>query len=284
MTIGIGVLCSTHPKPHQPRPDALVLIADTMGSTELDSTDELHKMWINDDLRLYAVGAGVLDYGGEIFVIIENELKALQTPLTHGLISGVINKAFQIHRAQHFQWDVVWAKLNIATLGMLADSAMVREEWEKFFLDIHMVIGIPDHTGQMYLYLVGQFEGTTKVVHLSEFPGYCVIGSGGNNAQFWLHYRGQVLGRNVKQSVYQAYEAKRMAVKSPTVNEKIEIAIVLPGEKAYHLNDETPIIEGCPVSLPELETMFKKYGPQETSSLGFPKNPPLTAQKKAGQQ
>ena len=68
MTIGIGVLCSTQPKPHSPRPDAIVMIADTMGSTDTDSTDDLHKMWIDDDLKLYIVGAGNLDLCGELVV------------------------------------------------------------------------------------------------------------------------------------------------------------------------------------------------------------------------
>lgn len=61
MTIGIGVLCSTKPRPHVPRPDAIVMIADTMGSTETDSTDDLHKMYVGDDVHLYAVCAGRME-------------------------------------------------------------------------------------------------------------------------------------------------------------------------------------------------------------------------------
>ena len=76
MTIGIGrLLASSRPKPHVPRPDSFILVADTMGSTETDSTDDLHKMWLDDDLAIYAVGAGVLEYGGEFFVIVQNELR-----------------------------------------------------------------------------------------------------------------------------------------------------------------------------------------------------------------
>jgi hypothetical protein len=246
------------------------MIADTMGSTETDSTDALHKMWLADDWQLYAVGAGTLEYGGELFMAIANELKAV-TKRTHGEISGAMNKAFQMLRSQHFQWDVAWSKLQIPGVMQLADVAKIREEWERFCLDIYMLMATFDHAGQAHLYLIGQLEGTSKVVHLYEFPGYSAIGTGAENAHSWLNYRGQYLGRSVRQSVYHAYEAKRMAARAPTVNENIEIAVILPGAKSFHLTDETPEIDGCPVSLSELESMFTKYGPQTTSLLGHPK-------------
>ena len=59
---------------------------------------------------------------------------------------------------------------------------------------------------------MASFQST---VHLCEFPGYSTIGTGGDNAQFWLNYRRQVLVINVKRSAYHAYEAKRMASKNP---------------------------------------------------------------------
>lgn len=270
VTIGIGVLCSSLPKPHRPRPDALVMVADTMGSFDTDSTDELHKMWINDDLRIYAVGAGTLEYSGELFVIIENEIKALESK-THGRISGALNKAFQILRAQHFQWDVGWSKLSIPIIGQVADANKVWEEWQNFRIDVQMLLGTFDDTGQAYLYIIGQFEGESKVVFLSEFPGYATIGTGGPNAQFWLNYRHQFLSLSVKQSMYHAYEAKQMAAKAPTVNEAIEIVVALSGGESFHLTEERPEIDGCPFSLRELNSMIKKFGPKPTRLLGHPK-------------
>ena len=279
MTIGIGVLCSTQPKPHSPRPDAIVMIADTMGSTDTDSTDDLHKMWIDDDLKLYIVGAGNLDLCGELVVTLENEIKELPTR-SHGAISGAINKAYQMHRAQHFQWDIVWNKLQIPLVGNVADANQVKREWQQFHLGIHMLVATFDHTGQAYLYLVGKFADVDKVVHLCEFPGYSVIGTGGGNAQFWLNYRRQVLGQSIRQSAYKAYEAKRMPARAPTGNDKIEIAIVLH-DKTFHLSEENPVISGCPVSIPELDAMLRKYGPRKTDDLGHAK-PPSVPQRSSG--
>lgn len=289
MTIGIGVLCSSQPKPHLPRPDSIVLIADTMGSTETDSTDELYKMWINDELRVYAVGSGILEFGGELFMIVENELKEASkasVPRTHAIMSAALNKAFQIHRAQHFQWDIVQSRLAIPLIGQIADLELLRKEWQQFQLNIHMLFASFDDTGQAYLYTVGQFYDATgnlnpKTVYLSEFPGYAVIGSGGDNANSWLNYRRQSLGRSIKQSIYHAYEAKRMAARAPTVNDAVEIAIIPAGGKSFHLSERDPVIDGCPVSLPELESWFEKYGPQSSDALGHPKSKPSAARKSA---
>jgi hypothetical protein len=268
------------------------MIADTMGSTETDSTDDLHKMWLNDDLRFYAAGAGNLEYCGELISIIENELRdgiKAEGMRTHSVIGTALNKSFWILRSIHFQWDIV-PNTSIYKVGPLISDAKVIEEWQRFSLNFHMVLATFDFTGQALLYVIGQFLDQNggllaKTVHLSEFPGCRAIGTGGDNADFWLHYRRQSLSLSVKQSIYHAYEAKRMAARAPTVNDNIEIAIVLPNEKHYHLTEDKPIIEGCPVSLPELERMFKKYGPQETlKDLGhqLPK-PSIVEKSKRGQ-
>ena len=268
MTIGIGVLASSKPKPAWPRPDSIVLIADTMGSTETDSTDALHKMWLDDDAKLYAVAAGTMEYGGEIFDTASKAISNISGPRTHGEISAALNQAFQVIRAQHFQWDIVWSKLQIPGIAQLADTATMRTEWEAFQINIHMIFGTLDHKGQAHLYAVGQFDSTSKVVHLCEFPGYWAIGTGGGNANSWLNYRGQYLGSSIKQSAYHAYEAKRMAARTPTVNDAVEIAVIMPGKGSFHLTDKTPELDGCPVSIPELESTFSKLGPQSTNPLG----------------
>src|SRR5271163_292063 len=59
MTIGIGVLgCSSPGLIGGERPDSIVMIADTMGSTELDSTDELRKIHSVSEAKFCAVCAG----------------------------------------------------------------------------------------------------------------------------------------------------------------------------------------------------------------------------------
>jgi hypothetical protein len=89
VTIGIGVLCSSNPRPHLIRPDGIILMADTMGSTETDSTPELHKLYVEDDV--YAVCAGKVELASEVISIFKQELKGL-TSRTYGQIYEALNK------------------------------------------------------------------------------------------------------------------------------------------------------------------------------------------------
>jgi len=73
MTIGIGMLCSTKPKPHAPRPDAIVMLSDTMGSTETDSTDQLYKMLIDDKHLLFGVCADRLERCADLWPVLVRE-------------------------------------------------------------------------------------------------------------------------------------------------------------------------------------------------------------------
>jgi hypothetical protein len=232
-------------------------------------------------------GAGNLEYCGEFVSIIENELrdgiKAEGKP-THSVIGTALNKSFHILRSQHFQWDIV-PNITIYKVGTLIPPEKLAEEWQRFSLNFQMVLATFDFTGQALLYLIGQFWDQNghlipKTVHLSEFPGCRAIGSGGENADFWLHYRRQSLSLSVKQSIYHAYEARRMAARAPTVNDSVEVAIVLPGQKSCHLTEDTRVIDGCPVSLSQLEEMFKKFGPQNTTKdLGHQMSKPSIVQK-----
>lgn len=291
MTIGIGVLSSTKPYPETPRPDSIILMSDTMGSTQTDSTDELHKMWLNDDLKLYACGAGRLEHGGELFSIFEDAFRAIDASgekRTHGRAFPAIAQAFHGLRSQYFQMNVMPKYFVQTVQGMLklGDEKDILNAWQNMAISIQMIVGTFDHTGQAYLYRLGEFidENGQLIapVMLTEFPGYATIGTGSDNAHSWLNYRAQGLGRSIEHSAYHAFEAKKMAARAPTVNDDIDIGIVMPGGKSFHLTKYNPEIEGCPVSLIELEKQFKRYGPQDTEKLGHPRPKPLASGKKAG--
>src|SRR5208337_552686 len=110
MTIGIGVLCSTYPNyeqlPGKPRPDALVMAADTMGSTETDSTDAVHKIHENAGLGVYCVSANSLASASELFSTICHVLSGV-SERTHGAMWNAISEAVNGHRAERFRWDVL---------------------------------------------------------------------------------------------------------------------------------------------------------------------------------
>ena len=277
MTIGIGVLYSSKPRPHTPRPDGVILIADTMGSTETDSMDELHKCYFDDDSKVHITCAGSVEMAAELVPMFNFNIKNLPRR-SHGTITEALNIAVHGHRVQHFKWDILAQRhspLMTDKPGYLpvigGDERNILDEWQKYDHGTHVLVGTFDDAGQSFLYLVGtQYDSDGPVpglVHLQQFPGHACIGTGLYNAQFWLNYRQQHLGRNLKQSVYHAYEARIMAGKAPTVNENIEI-IIATAERSWHLTAEHPEREGCEVSLLELKKMFDKYGPQNTFAIG----------------
>ena len=58
MTLGIGVLCSSTPQLHAPRPDAIVLLGDTIGSTDTESIEGLHETYIDPNEKLFGICIG----------------------------------------------------------------------------------------------------------------------------------------------------------------------------------------------------------------------------------
>ena len=267
MTIGIGVLCSTRPKPSQPRPDCIILVSDTMGSTDFDSTDELLKNFRNDDSKFYVVCAGVIERSAELVPIIQHKIGALKRR-SHGTLQVALHEAATEYKRERFYLDVVHSFYS-------QDQAELRtrfsQEWQQYSLyntDCQMIVGTFDDNGMAFLYEISQSEQELGLVHLREFPGFATIGTGGWNASFWLKYRGQQLSLNEQQSSYHAYEAKKMASKTPTVNERINF-LIATAKGSFALTDDEPEQRGCPVSLANLRERFSKYGPQDTTCLGF---------------
>jgi len=265
MTIGIGVLSSSNPRPHPIRPDSVTLIADTMGSTDTDSTSELHKLYVEDGI--YAVCAGKVEFASEVISIFQQELKSLEKR-NFGGIWHSLNVAVHEHRRSHFHWDCLVPKYAFQD-GTLLESQQqnVIQDWQQYDSGIEMLVSVFHPNGSPLLFLVGPVDGNGGWVHPCQYPGYWAIGSGARNAISWLNYRQQQLGLRPLQSTYHAYEAKLMSSMAPTVNKNTEIAVAF-ADREYVLRADRPEVEGCPVSLPELTELYKKYGPQNTNALG----------------
>ena len=267
MTIGIGVLCSSKPRPHPIRPDGLILMADTMGSTDTDSTSELHKLAIEKDENLFMACAGDISICQDVGSVIKQNFAKLRRR-THGEIWEAINKAVHEVLQSHFQWDVLRPKYVFASDTVFeSQKENVTAEWQAYHPSLEMLIGTFHEDGRALLYLIRRYEESHAWVHLCQYPGHMAIGSGSYNAEFWLKYRAQQLGRNPRQSAYHAYEAMKMAANAPTVNKNMEIVMAF-ADRGYTLTAEYPEPEGCPFSLTELNAMYPKYGPQDTFEIG----------------
>ena len=266
MTIGIGVLCSMEGK----RPDALVMIADSMGSTETDSTNALSKMFTRGSI--HAVGAGSLTVAAEMFSSIADQLDQLQDNRTHGSMWKTLNLAVNGIRSEKFFWEVLRNEHVIENEVMgrifVDDQASIQAAWKNYYIGADLLLGTFDSAGQALLYYIGRYLDTPGLVHLVQFPGHHSIGTGSQNASAWLNFRSQALNFGVKRSLYHAYEASRMAASAPTVNKEIEITIATNGESSYFAKER--FYPGkFSISFTELEDMYRKHGPQNTDGIKF---------------
>jgi hypothetical protein len=273
MTIGIGVLCSSKPKPHLPRPDTIIMMADTMGSTETDSTEDLHKLYAEYGKHFVAVCAGNVEMAAEVVSLFDEQYSAL-TPKTHGGIWSTLNDIAHRLRAEHFSWDVIRTRYTPLP-GQILESQQSKllEEWQAYDYGLCVLLGTFDHRGMAHLYEVGairdEYGAIKGLVRPHLFPGHWAIGSGAYNATQWLNFRNQQLGLHPVQSAYHAYEAKIMASQAPTVNRNLEV-VVAYADRHYFLSQEHPEVSGCPVSIPQLKKMFKQYGPRDANAIGHP--------------
>jgi hypothetical protein len=210
------------------------------------------------------------------FVSILQENLSKLTRRSRGDIWVALNDAVHAHRMEHFRWDVVATKHSFMPGAVLeSQHAKIVEDWASYDIGLHLIVGVFDDLGMAHIFHVGSSYDEhghmlPGLVHGHAFPGHWAIGAGAYNASFWLNFRNQQLGLNPKQSAYHAYEAKVMASTAPTVNSNLDLLIAF-ANRYYLLTQEKPTADGCPVSIPELKKMFKKYGPQGTNSLGHAK-------------
>ena len=268
MTIGIGVLCSTYAgidRPARPRPDALVMMADTMGSIGCaDSTQVLHKLFASESNNLFAVGSGHIEVASEMFATINLELPHLTEPRSYGAVWRTLSRIANGYRSERFSVDVIAPRFTYI-LGQIPvpEHDNLMREWRDYHVGADLLVGT-----FALLFYIGPMQEKLGLVHTQMFPGCFAIGSGGYNATVWLNYRNQNLGMSLVQSSFHAYEASLMASSSPNVNSYLDV-VVATKDKAFEFSTYKDAPADCPVSLVQLRNLAEKLGPQKTNSLGF---------------
>jgi hypothetical protein len=267
MTIGVGVLCSAELGRDASRANTIVLVASDTGTVQADYRwDDLHKVFVYPDEKLFGVCLGHIEMAEDLLPSIEGAFQQL-TARNQLSVAAALNKAVLDHRLQHFQFDVLPSYRFLAEEIPVNHQPEVLEAWQRYDVGIQLIVGTFDDDGRALMYVVARMEGIRGLVHRTLFPGVATIGHGAQSANFWLSYRRQSLGKSLRESAYHAYEATRLALRDRGRRGRSEL-ITATTEEAFHLTNEHPAPEGCPVSLSELETMFDRYGPRETSDLG----------------
>jgi hypothetical protein len=263
MTIGIGVLASVSVKP-----DALVMIADTMGSFEDDySTSELHKLHAIESEDLYAVSADQIDRAGEQINMLTNVLrKDFPGPRKYPDILRALVKTASLYKNLRFEIDALpQLRMSVEDWFKVQDPHLrdsILAAYNDFYVGCQTLVGTFSANGQAYLF---SLPGNGTVQNCT-FPGFAVVGTGSHNAQFWLSHRKHTLSHSLKRAAYHAFEAKVMAESSPHVNEHLDLVAAQKG-KSFLFYPERQEVEGAPFSIPELRKLFKRLNVKSTRVL-----------------
>lgn len=266
VTIGVGLLCCANPD-NKVKPDALLLLSDTQGSTEYDSTDQLHKLLVDEELMIFAACADRLERCADLWPVIQREVRQ-QNKRSHGEFLGSLNRAAFGHRGEYFRYDVLMSKCLLPDNTVLVSQQEMQAEWSTYTPGVAMIVGTFDENGQAHMYCVQPPERDNRGwVESYAFPGHTAIGTGCYNATFWLNYRGQNLGLGVKRSLYHLYEAGKMASRTPTVsNDGLEILLAMYPD-SVSINSTIRPKKPFPFEFDVLEKLFEQYGPQNTGPV-----------------
>jgi hypothetical protein len=142
VTIGLGVLCCSRPDLQSgERPDSIVMIADTLGSNEYDSTSELRKMFFEPRHDIYAVCAGNMEVAGEIMASIIARLPSL-THRDHGTFRRLLHEVVYGHRAERFMHDVSATRYEMTPKSVLPEFRRdLLNEFQQYDTGAEILIG-----------------------------------------------------------------------------------------------------------------------------------------------
>lgn len=274
MTIGIGVLgTSAEGKAKNVFPDHAILVSDTMGSFGGGvSHPRLRKRFDLPRQKTYIVAAGQIDRAAELVPIIDYELShfPLESRI-YGNIQTSINRACFNFRVERFTHSILPRyRIPPEAFNPFKTTKEINEvlqpEWEKFGLDCDLLIASFDFKGQAFLLWVDGRQGTARPTN---FPGFWAIGSGCENALFWLAYRKHSLAVTPVRSVYHAYESKLISESDPNVNDEIDLLVATAQTHWRCTSQSTPGDRNMvsELALDRFKEMFAKYGPRDTSPL-----------------
>jgi hypothetical protein len=146
--------------------------------------------------------------------------------------------------------------------------------------DVHRELcwEIKTHYSQAELIVAGfcgQWPVLLKVSgdSVCECDDFAVVGSGTPVAESSLLHRSQNMHNSIDLTVYQVYEAKRLAEKSPGVGKVTKLAVFFPGRKFQYV---------LQAGFKKLEEQFENFGPQTVTLRNLPEDT-LTARLPQGE-
>lgn len=240
-------------EPHQ----ALVLCADSLGSTDYSSTEYVSKL---GSLPHGFVGmiAGPISTAREMLTIVHQQMQA---PLRNiPVLVKRLRRSLRIQKSR-FADEHVGAQLGISY------SEFRKSGKSAFPDDLHRETAweIRNHRSGIELLVCGFIDGVATIVKLTEdhvtvCEKYAAIGAGAFLAEADLMQRDYLDFAGVDYATYLAYEAKRLGERAPGVGRATGLVALLNGQSGVTMDIFN--VE----QLPLLERKFKRFGPQPLSA------------------
>lgn len=209
MTIGIGVL-ATEDNPLNAKPSHIVMVADTLGSFgDVYSHPRLHKLFAFPETEIYAAASGNIDQASFLITLINNQIASIPAATrNHGDIVRAMAQATFMFRLEKFNLTVlpkygvppstaaphtkIGPNYLLEAKALVSEGvqAEIQEEWKNFSLGCDLIVGALNYQGQAALF---SLYDTDPIISFATFPGFWAIGSGEDNAKFWLSHRRHIL-------------------------------------------------------------------------------------------
>lgn len=256
-------------------PDTVILVADTMGSyADADSHARLHKLLMFPEDRMYAVASGDVSRAAQLLPCICTFLREIpKGERTFGKAQIAIAEgcfAYKHHLFTLFELPNLRLPPHAFDPNQTLEPALnekIQEAWSQFDMGCDLVIAAFDDEGKAFLF---ECNAQQHVVHNRSFPGFAAVGSGADNALFWLSRREHTLGLLPLRAAYHAYEAKLTAEGSAHVNEHLDIAVATVSDhwfctthRSLHGKKEHPDI-----NLSNLKRLLEEHWIKKTDDIG----------------
>ena len=244
-------------KTHTPQGARLVLCADMMGSNDLSSAETTWKIHKHSG-DFYALIAGPIAVARELAGVCLRELNEAATLARFADVLVCVRNGIG-------EYKRLFADAHIKSRLGISYEEFQRHGSSSFPKDVYNEVSweVKNHYSQTELIIAGYVGGAPMIVKVTadsawECDDFAVIGSGTGIGEASLFQRSQSFSTSLDKSIYQVYEAKRLAEKAPSVGKNTMLFVVSPGEI------QAMYAEGFQI----LEEYFQQFSPRPVAIGG----------------
>jgi hypothetical protein len=268
MTLCIAAACVNNGEP------AIVLCADTLASTSTSSSETQYK---RVDIGPYtALFSGTISEAREMLSFYTDYLSTNPLPGTPSAAARAEHLRVACRRFKHNKIDhLVNCRAGLSYVEFLKQGDKMEQSWRQ-----RIIKEIEDLSITEELLIASIAPGLTSDKHAFIFrqrlekievhENFACVGEGAEAAEQSLHRRGQVEIISLGKTLYNVYEARRMAELAPSVGKtQTLLSVVVPKEEQG--KGPTWQVRAVTVDAKQyLDDCIQRYGPQPVGEIALP--------------